>query len=284
MNTHAVAPPTERSLSLTTDGQLRLTCWAGTDDGVPLVLLHGLGQLGAVWAAVAAQLAGPFSILAPDLRGHGDSSRDQSGGYHLETFVSDVATLLRREAPSGAVLVGHSLGGRIVAEIALTDRAHLLGAVIVDSGTQTSPAAMTQLRRLLIDEARPTWTRDGYREHLARLYPLAQAAHLAPLADQALRPVGGGFVEKVDPAVLSGWLNGSGKPWPVPHRVVPRYCSCGASPRPSCRGHRIGHRGRRLGRRVGGDPEIRSRRAARQPRRPRRCDQTVRSALPRPVA
>lgn len=88
---------------------LRLWSW-GDPAGPVVVCLHGAFDHGRMWDALAPALASEgFHVVAPDLRGHGDSGRLASG-HVWEAIAIDIAVLARRlGAPVG--LIGHSFGG-----------------------------------------------------------------------------------------------------------------------------------------------------------------------------
>jgi pimeloyl-ACP methyl ester carboxylesterase len=84
----------------------------GPAHGPPLVLLHGLGRRWQVFLPVIPALSMRWHIFAPDLRGHGKSSR-VARGYRGPQYAEDIAGLLRERVSSPAVLFGHSLGGML---------------------------------------------------------------------------------------------------------------------------------------------------------------------------
>jgi pimeloyl-ACP methyl ester carboxylesterase len=87
-----------------------------------VVLLHGFLDLAWGWEeTVASGLGGRFHVLAPDLRGHGDSDRVAAGGYyHFADYVADVASLIDELAGARVSLVGHSMGGSVASYYAGT--------------------------------------------------------------------------------------------------------------------------------------------------------------------
>ena len=200
-----------------------LTCWDGPEPRI--VALHGLAHAGAAWSGFAAAIGGRAEVVAVDLRGHGDSDRDPTGLYTLETLVEDAIAVLQSLGGERPVLVGHSLGGRIVAEIALQDLAALAGAVVVDSSPQPPEAWLAHLERL---HERPPARAASFAEHLQRLaelYPLANREDLRPLAAASARSGAGGLEaggldaggleEKVDRAALRVWSTERVRaPWP----------------------------------------------------------------------
>ena len=93
-------------------GEVRLNYAEGPAHGPPLVLLHGLGRRWQVFMPVIPALSLRWHIFAPDLRGHGKSSR-VARGYHGPQYSEDIARLLRERVAAPAVLFGHSLGGML---------------------------------------------------------------------------------------------------------------------------------------------------------------------------
>jgi pimeloyl-ACP methyl ester carboxylesterase len=98
-------------------GEVRLNYAEGPPNGPPLVLLHGLGRRWQVFLPVIPALSLRWHILAPDLRGHGKSSR-VARGYHGAQYSEDVACFLRESVATPAVLFGHSLGGMVAMWVA----------------------------------------------------------------------------------------------------------------------------------------------------------------------
>lgn len=86
----------------------------GNEGAPPLVLVHGGRDHARSFDRVARALRRDFHVVAPDLRGHGDSEHPTGGSYHMANFVLDLARLVEWTAPGEVTLVGHSLGGAIV--------------------------------------------------------------------------------------------------------------------------------------------------------------------------
>ena len=85
----------------------------GNPSAPPLILLHGGRDHCRNWDWVAQDLRRDFHIIAPDLRGHGDSAWSTSGDYSMSAFVYDLAQLIHQQKLAPVSIVAHSLGGSI---------------------------------------------------------------------------------------------------------------------------------------------------------------------------
>ena len=93
------------------------------------MFLHGLGVSGAVWQGIG-RLFGTFArLVAPDLRGHGESDKP-SAGYLPRDYVGDIAALVAHEPARPLAVIGHSLGA-VVAALLAAERPELMAKVIL---------------------------------------------------------------------------------------------------------------------------------------------------------
>jgi pimeloyl-ACP methyl ester carboxylesterase len=133
---------------------VRLNYAEGPPNGPPLLLLHGLGRRWQVFLPLIPTLSLRWHIFAPDLRGHGKSSR-VARGYHGPQYSEDIACLPRERVAAPAVLFGHSLGGMLAMWVAVHHpelvRALILGDNIIAARRLRNPmymALFTGLRDL----------------------------------------------------------------------------------------------------------------------------------------
>src|SRR5436190_12850022 len=102
-------------------------------DGPVVVLVHGITSTSATWANVLPYLAERFTIIAPDLLGHGESAKPR-GDYSLGAYASGIRDLLLALGHERATFVGHSLGGGIAMQLAYQFPKHCERLVLVSSG------------------------------------------------------------------------------------------------------------------------------------------------------
>ena len=90
----------------------------GNPTAPPLILVHGGRDHCRSWDWVALALKDRYHVIAPDLRGHGDSEWVNGSGYSMIDYVYDLAQLVRQKHLAPVTLLGHSLGGRVCLEYA----------------------------------------------------------------------------------------------------------------------------------------------------------------------
>jgi pimeloyl-ACP methyl ester carboxylesterase len=101
--------------------------------GPVIVLIHGMAGSSATWRAVMPALAEHFTVIAPDLMGHGDSEKPR-GDYSLGAFASGVRDLLLALGHERATVVGQSLGGGVAMQFAYQFPERCERLVLVSSG------------------------------------------------------------------------------------------------------------------------------------------------------
>jgi len=102
-------------------------------EGPPVMLVHGVTGTCAQWEPVAPLLAQRFSVVAPDLLGHGESAKPR-GDYSLGAFASGIRDLAIALGHRKVTVVGHSLGGGIAMQFAYQFPEFCERLVLVSSG------------------------------------------------------------------------------------------------------------------------------------------------------
>ena len=90
----------------------------GNPDAPPLILQHGGRDHCRSWDWVAEELCKDWHVIAPDLRGHGDSNWSPEGNYAMDAFVYDFAQLVHTLGYDRVTIIAHSLGGNIATRFA----------------------------------------------------------------------------------------------------------------------------------------------------------------------
>jgi lipase len=105
----------------------------GAGDGPLVIAVHGITGNSRSWLQVAASLTDTVRLVAPDIRGRGES-RGIRGPFGLAAHAEDLRALLDHLGAEQAVFAGHSLGGYIVAQFAVTHPERVSSLVLVDGG------------------------------------------------------------------------------------------------------------------------------------------------------
>ncbi|WP_025620486.1 alpha/beta fold hydrolase [Salinispora cortesiana] len=125
---------------------------AGSPAGQPVVLLHGLGDSGADWVPVLAELATTFQVFVLDLRGHGSSSRP--GKCSFELMRDDVLGFLDAAGLERVALVGHSMGA-VVAVLVAQAAPDRVTHLVLEDATVPRPGDLYRPRLVAPDEPTP---------------------------------------------------------------------------------------------------------------------------------
>lgn len=123
---------------------------SGPEDGIPVLLLGGLGQTRHSWKRTAQRIAGAgYRAIAIDLRGHGDSDWSADGRYGFERTERDVRAIMQ-QVGRPAALVGASLGGKIgLVAASRAGPGQCAALVIVDTVPRTNPAGVADATSVL---------------------------------------------------------------------------------------------------------------------------------------
>lgn len=118
----------------------------GNPGAPPLILLHGGKDHARSWDWTARALRARFHVIAPDLRGHGDSEWTSDGAYPMEGYVYDLAQIVHQLDLAPVSIVAHSLGGNIALRYAglYPDRVSRLVAI---EGLGPSPKMIEEMAK-----------------------------------------------------------------------------------------------------------------------------------------
>ncbi|HVJ51680.1 MAG TPA: alpha/beta hydrolase [Aliidongia sp.] len=128
----------------------------GNPTAPPLLLVHGGQDHCRNWDWVAAELRRDWHVIAPDLRGHGNSEWSQDGAYGMANYVYDLAQLIHQQELAPVTIVAHSLGGNIALRYTglYPDQVHKLVAI---EGLGPSPKLLSERTAKPVDERMRKW-------------------------------------------------------------------------------------------------------------------------------
>jgi pimeloyl-ACP methyl ester carboxylesterase len=127
-------------------GEAELAIWRSGSGPDPVICLHGITAQHRAFNAIARHLGPSRGVVGVDLRGRGDSAKPDSG-YGLEAHAWDVIRVLDHLALQSAVIVGHSMGGFVALETALSYPERVRALVLLDGGwprVEVSPEEMSE--------------------------------------------------------------------------------------------------------------------------------------------
>ncbi|MDT3676231.1 MAG: alpha/beta hydrolase [Microcystis wesenbergii TW10] len=97
-----------------TNNSMAISYLQWSDRGMPLLLLHGMADHALVWSSLGDYLSSNYQVIAPDLRGHGESDKPATG-YHFQDYIGDLRALINHLGWRQAHILGHSWSAKIAA-------------------------------------------------------------------------------------------------------------------------------------------------------------------------
>jgi pimeloyl-ACP methyl ester carboxylesterase len=150
----------------------------GNAGAQPLLLIHGGRDHARSWDWVAEELRHDWHIIAPDLRGHGDSSWSPDGNYEMSAFVYDIAQLIHQLGLAPVSIIAHSMGGNIATRYAGLYPENVKKLVNIE-GLGLSPAMQAERDALGIQKRFRQWIEDKRNAagRTPKRYPNIEAAY-----------------------------------------------------------------------------------------------------------
>lgn len=150
----------------------------GNPDAPPLILQHGGRDHCRSWDWVAERLRHDWHVIAPDLRGHGDSAWVPDGNYTMDGFVYDFAQLVHTLGHDQVTIVAHSLGGNIATRFTGLYPEKVRKLVNIE-GLGPAPEKRTEAEAVGIPARLRDWIADKRKAagRQPRRYPTLEAAY-----------------------------------------------------------------------------------------------------------
>ena len=129
---HVKAPRLARHTFTLSDGHRVGLAVSGR--GVPLVVVHGFTAEGFLYAQTLNRLVGKgFKVVAIDMAGHGGTQGLPTSGLHLGDYAELMARCIDELGIRSAVVAGHSMGGRVIAQMAALYPERAIAALLIDA-------------------------------------------------------------------------------------------------------------------------------------------------------
>lgn len=131
----------------------------GNKDGVPVIMLHGWPESSYCWESVALDMDPSLRIIAPDLRGLGDSERTLNvNAYRKSELAKDIAEIVKDLGIESFFLVGHDWGGIVAQELALLLPRQVQRLVIMNIPVIANTAGALEAKKVIFGRgAVPFW-------------------------------------------------------------------------------------------------------------------------------
>ena len=140
--------------------------------GKNLIIIHGLFGISDNWVSIAKSLSANFNVYIPDLRNHGRSPHSQVFNY--DAMTDDLLEFMDSHAISSAILIGHSMGGKLAMNFALEYPQMVEKLVVVDISPRNYPYRQQHLKILEAMESADfnlLISRNDVEEYLKRSIP-----------------------------------------------------------------------------------------------------------------
>jgi pimeloyl-ACP methyl ester carboxylesterase len=143
----------------------------------PLLLVHGGRDHCRNWDWVAQSLRDDWHVIAPDLRGHGDSQWSPDGSYTMAGYLYDLAQLVHQQRLAPVTIIAHSLGGNIALRYTGLYPESVVKLVAIE-GLGPSPRRVLERGVKTIAERMDDWIREqrGLSGRMPRRYASVEHA------------------------------------------------------------------------------------------------------------
>ena len=153
--------------------------------GRSLVLLHGLASTCHIWDLAAPILSRDYSVVALDQRGHGESAKPEEG-YHFASVARDLLGFIQRMGLDRPIIVGHSWGGDVALEFAVSYPSEAGGLCFVDGGMIEPSARYPTLEETREQMAPPVLAGMTVDQFLERIRNGNQSRMMTPSVEEAI--------------------------------------------------------------------------------------------------
>jgi len=129
------ASPSEKEAVAIRNGEVSISYTMAGNGDTCIVFVHGWGISKEYWKEQIEELSSDYTVVALDLGGHGQSGHNREN-WTIEEFAKDVRAVIDGLHLNNVILVGHSMGGEIILQTALSFPAKVIGFIGIDNFKQ----------------------------------------------------------------------------------------------------------------------------------------------------
>lgn len=129
------ASPSEKEAVAIKNGEVSISYTMAGNGDTSIVFVHGWGISKEYWKEQIEELSSDYTVVALDLGGHGQSGHNREN-WTIEEFAKDVRAVIDGLHLNNVILVGHSMGGEIILQTALSFPAKVIGFIGIDNFKQ----------------------------------------------------------------------------------------------------------------------------------------------------
>jgi len=129
------ASPSEKEAVAIKNGEVSLSYTMAGNGDTSIVFVHGWGISKEYWKEQIEELSSDYTVVSLDLGGHGQSGHNREN-WTIEEFAKDVRAVIDGLHLNNVILVGHSMGGEIILQTALSFPAKVIGFIGIDNFKQ----------------------------------------------------------------------------------------------------------------------------------------------------
>jgi len=129
------ASPSEKEAVAIKNGEVSISYTMAGNGDTSIVFVHGWGISKEYWKEQIEELSSDYKVVALDLGGHGQSGHNREN-WTIEEFAKDVRAVIDGLHLNNVILVGHSMGGEIILQTALSFPAKVIGFIGIDNFKQ----------------------------------------------------------------------------------------------------------------------------------------------------
>jgi len=146
----------------------------GVPEAPPMLLVHGVQDHAHTWDFLAPHFYENLHLVAPDLRGHGDSDWNRGSAYRHLDYVYDLVRLIEQRSLQGCVVVAHSMGATVAALLA-GGWPHLVSKLVLLEGVGRWPGWFADMG---VAQKLQAWEKQVHAlaDRIPRRYPTLEAA------------------------------------------------------------------------------------------------------------